>query len=87
MKWCRFQAGDHSSYGIVEDDRIIQVTGSPFAEYAVTRTTHALGQVKLLPPLVPRALYAAGPNYRGHLEGMARRRGEAHTERPARASH
>src|SRR5262249_20237021 len=30
-----------------------------------------------LPPIEPRVLYAAGPNYRGHLEGMARRRGEA----------
>jgi len=25
---------------------------------------------------MPRVLYAAGPNYRGHLEGMAKRRGE-----------
>src|SRR5262249_24147952 len=84
MKWCRFQARDHSSYGILEYDRVIEVTGSPFDEYAMTRTTHALGQVKLLPPVMPRVLYAAGPNYRGHLEGMALRRGEAprHPARP-----
>lgn len=76
MKWCRFQVGPHVSHGIVEDDRVIEVVGSPFAEHTVTRTTYPLGQVKLLPPVVPAILYAAGPNYRGHLEGMAKRRGE-----------
>jgi 2-keto-4-pentenoate hydratase/2-oxohepta-3-ene-1,7-dioic acid hydratase in catechol pathway len=30
----------------------------------------------LLAPVIPTVLYAAGPNYRGHLEGMANRRGE-----------
>jgi len=50
MKWCRFQAATHTGYGIVEDDRVLQVTGSPFDDYALTRTSHALGQVKLLPP-------------------------------------
>ena len=77
MKWCRFQVSSHSGYGLVEDDRVIEVTGSPLDQYTITRTSHPLGQVKLLPPLMPRVLYAAGPNYRGHLEGMARRRGEA----------
>jgi 2-keto-4-pentenoate hydratase/2-oxohepta-3-ene-1,7-dioic acid hydratase in catechol pathway len=77
MKWCRFLAGERVSHGLVEDDLIREVSGSPFAGHAVTGTTHPLGRVKLLPPIEPRVLYAAGPNYRGHLEGMARRRGEA----------
>jgi 2-keto-4-pentenoate hydratase/2-oxohepta-3-ene-1,7-dioic acid hydratase in catechol pathway len=76
MKWCRFQAGSRVSYGIVEDDRITEVTGTPFTEYTATSTSYPLGRVKLLPPVIPQILYAAGPNYRGHLEGMARRRGE-----------
>jgi 2-keto-4-pentenoate hydratase/2-oxohepta-3-ene-1,7-dioic acid hydratase in catechol pathway len=76
MKWCRFQIGTHTSHGIVEDDRVIEVSGSPFEEHTVTKTTHRLDQVKLLPPAIPSILYAAGPNYRGHLEGMAKRRGE-----------
>jgi 2-keto-4-pentenoate hydratase/2-oxohepta-3-ene-1,7-dioic acid hydratase in catechol pathway len=77
MKWCRFQIGDRVSYGLVEDDEIVEVDGNPFAEHRVGRGRHRLGAVKLLAPIVPRALYAAGPNYRGHLEGMAKRRGEA----------
>ena len=76
MKWCRFQIGAHVSHGIVEDDTVIEVAGSPFDEHSVTRTTHRLARVKLLAPVIPPILYAAGPNYRGHLEGMAKRRGE-----------
>ena len=53
MKWCRFQVGPHISHGIVEDDRVIEVSGNPLAEHTVTRTSHPLGQVKLLPPVIP----------------------------------
>ena len=77
MKWCRFRAGQHESYGLVDDDRVTEVAGGPFAEYTLTGQSYALGQIKLLPPVIPTVLYAAGPNYRGHLEGMAKRRGEA----------
>ena len=77
MKWCRFQLGERVSYGLVEDDEVVEVDGSPFGEHRVGRTRRPLGRVKLLPPIVPRVLYAAGPNYRGHLAGMAKRRGEA----------
>jgi len=76
MKWCRFQVGAQVSHGLVEDDTVIEVAGSPFGEHRVTRTAYPLDRVKLLAPLVPPILYAAGPNYRGHLEGMAKRRGE-----------
>jgi 2-keto-4-pentenoate hydratase/2-oxohepta-3-ene-1,7-dioic acid hydratase in catechol pathway len=75
MRWCRFQSGQHTSFGIVDDDRVTEVTGTPFGEHTVTRTSHPLGQVTLLPPVIPPMLYAAGPNYRGHVEGMAARRG------------
>ncbi len=83
MQWCRFQVGQHISYGIIEDERVTEVEGSPFATYTVTQTRYPLEQVKLLPPVIPPMLYAAGPNYRGHVEGMARRRG-AQPQYPAR---
>jgi 2-keto-4-pentenoate hydratase/2-oxohepta-3-ene-1,7-dioic acid hydratase in catechol pathway len=76
MRWCRFQVGAQVSHGIVEEDTVIEVAGSPFAEHVVTRTRYPLARVKLRAPVMPHVLYAAGPNYRGHLEGMARRRGE-----------
>ena len=77
MKWCRFQVDQRASYGVVDDDTVTEVIGTPFGEHTVTTTRRRLSQVKLLPPVLPPILYAAGPNYRGHLEGMARRRGEA----------
>ncbi|HEX9350333.1 MAG TPA: DUF2437 domain-containing protein, partial [Gaiellaceae bacterium] len=77
MKWCRFVAGERVSYGLVDDERVIEVAGSPFGDHASTGTSHPLSRVKLLPPVIPPMLYAAGPNYRGHVEGMARRRGAA----------
>src|SRR5262245_18499414 len=76
MKWCRFRTGEVESFGVVEDERVLEVVGTPFGEHRVTARSHALSTVKLLPPIEPAILYAAGPNYRGHLEGMARRRGE-----------
>jgi len=83
MKWCRFLAGERVSYGLVDDERVTEVAGSPFEEHAATGTSHSLGRVKLLPPVIPTMLYAAGPNYRGHVEAMARRRGAA-PQYPAR---
>ena len=75
MIWCRYQLGDKVSYGMVEDSRVAEVQGSPLEEHTVTGVTHSLEQVKLLAPIIPPMLYAAGPNYRGHVEGMAARRG------------
>ncbi len=59
MKWCRFQVGQHASYGIVSNETITEVAGTPFGEHTVTSTSHSLGQVKLLPPVIPPMLYAA----------------------------
>jgi Rv2993c-like, N-terminal len=75
MKWCRFQTGQQVSYGIVEDDRVVEVTGGPFAEHTVTRTSYSLSQVKLLPPVIPPMLYAMSKAWRGGV-------GQPHTTRP-----
>ena len=75
MIWCRFQSASKVSYGIVEEERVSEVAGTPFDEYTLTGAVYPLEQVKLQAPVVPPMLYAAGPNYRGHVEGMAKRRG------------
>ena len=85
MIWCRFQSGQKISFGILEGDVVTEVSGSPFDEHTVTSTTHQLSQVKLLAPVIPGMLYAAGPNHRGHVEGMAARRGTppSYPDRPS----
>ena len=85
MIWCRFEINQTASYGIVDGETVTKVDGSPFAQHTVTSTTFQLGQVKLLAPVIPGMLYAAGPNYRGHVEGMAARRGStpSYPDRPS----
>ena len=75
MIWCRFQSGQKISFGILEGDVVTEVSGSPFDEHTVTSTTHQLSQVKLLAPVIPGMLYAAGRPYLPHAPGgWARRR-------------
>ena len=77
MKWCRFQAADGPSYGIIEGDNVIQVDGDPIrSEYQRTDKSQALADVKLLVPVIPPTFYAAGINFREHVEEMAAKRGE-----------
>ena len=76
MKWCRFQLGEKVAYGIIEDDRVNEVEGSPLDAYSTTSISHELSQVKLLPPVIPVTFYAAGINYPEHVTFAARMRGE-----------
>jgi 2-keto-4-pentenoate hydratase/2-oxohepta-3-ene-1,7-dioic acid hydratase in catechol pathway len=75
MKWCRFQSGQKVAYGIIEDNTVIEVSGSPFESYTRTSTSYPLSGVKLLVPVIPPTFYAAGINYREHVTEMAKRRG------------
>ena len=79
MIWCRYATSNDTSgkvsFGIVEGEAVSEVDGSPLGEYSLTGVTHQLSQIKLLAPIIPPVIHSAGPNYRGHVEGMAARRG------------
>ena len=66
-KYARFEAHGETAYGVVEGDRISQITGSPLGEYEVTDHGHPLSEVRLLAPVTPRKVVAIGLNYRSHL--------------------
>ncbi len=53
------------------DERITEVSGSPFATYTVTSTTYPLSQVKLLVPAIPPTFYAGGLTYPDHVQWWA----------------
>lgn len=36
MKWCRFQAGQSASYGLVEDETVHVVAGTPVMAHTET---------------------------------------------------
>ena len=80
MKLCRFQSGQKVAYGIIDNDTVIEITGSPFENYAMTASTYPLSAVKLLVPVIPPTFYAAGINYREHVTEMAKRRGACELE-------
>ena len=84
MKWCRFESGSGPRYGIIGDDVITEVTGSPFGDYTETSVTVPLHEARLLVPVVPPTFYAAGVNYRVHVTEMAAKQG-AEPQFPAAA--
>ena len=53
MKWCRFQSGRTVSYGVIEENTVTEVTGSPFESHTRTSTTFGLSRVKMLVPVIP----------------------------------
>ncbi len=76
MRWAKYTAGGKTSWGLVEGDRVVEVSGDPFGEWRKGATTHKLADVKLELPLVPRTFYCAGLNYVKHLTEAANKRGE-----------
>ncbi|MFX4639464.1 DUF2437 domain-containing protein, partial [Acinetobacter baumannii] len=54
MRWLKFTASGTTSWGIVEGDTVTAVAGDPFGEWQKTARAHALKDVKVELPLVPR---------------------------------
>ena len=77
MRWIRFTAGARTAYGVVEGDRVAEVAGGLFDGPPVrTGRMHALSDVRVELPLLPRTFYAAGLNYTEHVTYAARLLGE-----------
>ena len=66
VRYCRFRTGDKVAYGLVEGDRVRELSGE-FAAWKKTETTHALSDVKLLVPSEPTQVLALAGNYESHL--------------------
>src|SRR3954469_5148458 len=66
MKWLRYKAHADVHYGVLEGDRIRQMRGTPFGSHEPDGQKLALGEVTLLPPVMPQTFYAVGANYVAH---------------------
>ena len=77
MRWIRFSSHDHTAYGILDGDRVSEVAGDPFGGYEITRRVHAVGEVKIEVPIVPRTFYCVGLNYAEHIREAAAKLGIA----------
>ena len=68
MKLGRFEHNGKTFYGIVEEEEVHELDGSPFATYRRTDRRHRLSALKLLVPCLPSNFYCAGLNYAAHIE-------------------
>jgi len=70
LKFARFSYGGPVSYGIVEDDIIRAIEGTPFEKYTPTERTFPLEKIRLLEPCVPCKIVAVGLNYTDHAQEL-----------------
>ena len=77
MRWCRFTLEGKASYGIVEDDYVIPVEGSPFSSFTKQEKLIPIDSLSFLVPVLPQTFYAAGTNYMDHVERMAEMTGKS----------
>jgi 2-keto-4-pentenoate hydratase/2-oxohepta-3-ene-1,7-dioic acid hydratase in catechol pathway len=68
MKIVRFTADSRVKYGILNDESIQAIVGSPFRRIKSSDHRYRLSEVKLLSPCVPSKIVALGLNYRSHAE-------------------
>ncbi len=83
MKWCRLEINNEPSFGIIDNDQITPVIGSPFTSYETTNLSIPYTEAKLLVPVIPSTFYAAGINYMGHVIKMAEITGREGNPPPA----
>ena len=72
MRWIKFSRRGRTAYGIVEGDRIIEVTGDPFDGYEKTARKHDLRAVKIEVPVIRAPFIAPGMNYTAHVKEYCR---------------
>jgi 2-keto-4-pentenoate hydratase/2-oxohepta-3-ene-1,7-dioic acid hydratase in catechol pathway len=72
MILCRFSDLDgRASHGIVEGDFVEAVAHGPFGTQERLGRRLPVGELRLLPPVIPGTFFAAGLNYKGHAERAA----------------
>jgi 2-keto-4-pentenoate hydratase/2-oxohepta-3-ene-1,7-dioic acid hydratase in catechol pathway len=68
MKFARFEYEGEVFFGVVKDEELIVLDGSPLDTYKETQIHHRFAEVKLLPPAVPTKIVCIGLNYREHIK-------------------
>lgn len=76
MRFLRYSTGGATSLGIIEGERIAEISGDLFGQWQRTGRHHTLAAVTIEVPLVPPTFYAAGLNYVAHVKEVAEARGE-----------
>jgi 2-keto-4-pentenoate hydratase/2-oxohepta-3-ene-1,7-dioic acid hydratase in catechol pathway len=75
MRWIRYSHQGRTGYGILEGDRIAEVSGDPFTGYERGSRKLDLAAVKIAVPVVPPTFYCVGLNYAAHIREVAAKHG------------
>ena len=67
VKYVRYSHAGRTTYGILEGDRVYELSGDLFSGPRRTGTAAKLSDVKLLAPVEPSKVIAVGLNYKSHL--------------------
>lgn len=73
MKIYRFKHNHTIQYGLLEEDRLIPLQRSIFGNLREKRQKIPIGDVILLPPVLPSKIVAIGRNYREHADERGQR--------------
>lgn len=72
MKFVRYQIKDERAYGILDGDRVQEISGSIYGSFKTTGKTFSLSEIRLLAPVEPTKILCVGLNYRGHIEELGK---------------
>lgn len=70
-RYVRFRRGSAVVYGILDGEKIRELSGAPWTGAKETGATQALAAVKLLCPCAPPKVLAVGRNYKSHIGSVA----------------
>ncbi|XGB68716.1 fumarylacetoacetate hydrolase family protein [Vibrio pomeroyi] len=70
-KFVRYQYQDKISYGKLDKDSVLPISGDIFGEYSVAKTSIPLESVEVLLPTKPEKVFAVGMNFASHLASPA----------------
>ncbi len=70
MKIVRYKLGTEVAYGILENDRVERMVGTPYQGIKGTGEYHRLSEVRLLAPCEPTKIIAIGLNYASHAKQL-----------------
>ena len=67
VRYVRFRSGDKPTWGIVEGDKVRELSGNLLRQWEKTDKLHDLDKVRILVPTRPSKVFALAGNYRDHL--------------------
>lgn len=67
----RYQYQDKVSYGKLDNDVVLPISGDIFGEYSVAKNSIPLESVEVLLPTKPEKVFAVGMNFASHLASPA----------------